>query len=90
MEKEHVHRRSVRLMNLEQHKSAKQTQIVNTTDEREDEEYHFGPPSEWDKQQMVMLNVVYRPHRTEEEFKWDKLFDKAPQMQDWFKEGTSD
>ena len=89
MEKEHVHRRSVRLMNLEQQKSTKQTQIVNPTDEREDEEYHFGPPNEWNKQQMTMLNVVYRPHKMEE-FEWDKLFRKAPQMQDWFKEGISD
>ena len=91
MEKEDTRRRSVRLMNLEQQKkSTKQTRIVNPTDKREDEEYHFGPPSEWDKQQMVMLNVVYRPHKTEEEFEWDKLFNKAPQMPDWFKEGTSD
>lgn len=68
-------------MNLEQKKkSTEQTRIVSSTDKRAAEEYHFGPPSEWDKQQMAMLNVVYRPHRTEEEFKWDNLFGNTPQM----------
>ena len=69
MGKVHALRRSARLMNLEQEKPTEQTKIVSPTDKRADEEYHFGPPSEWDKQQMVMLNMVYRSHRTEEEFK---------------------
>jgi hypothetical protein len=90
MEEEQARRRSARIMNLEQEKSTKETQIVNPTDKREDEEYHFGAPSEWDKQQMVMLNVVYRPYKIGEEFEWDKLFCKSPQMQDWFKKGISD
>ena len=90
MEKEHALRRSARLMDLERKKHMEKMQIVNPTDERTDEEYHFGPPSEWDKQQMIMLNVMYLPHKTEEEFDWDELFNKAPPMQDWFKEGISD
>ena len=57
MEQEGALPHSARLTNLEQ---TEQTQIVNPTNERADEEYRFGAPSEWGPGQATDGNAQRR------------------------------